>query len=90
VDVEIEEQLIAIESEAGGEPVDLERAIALLPAGCRAVFILHDIEGFTHQEIASQLGYSDGTSKSQLFRARRALRQYLSGTGLEETRNARP
>jgi RNA polymerase sigma factor (sigma-70 family) len=58
--------------------VDLERAIAGLPAGCREVFILHDVEGWTHQGIAVQLGIEVGTSKSQLFRARAALRRALA------------
>jgi RNA polymerase sigma-70 factor (ECF subfamily) len=57
--------------------MDLERALARLPAGCRAVFVLHDVEGFTHEEIAQRFGYTAGTSKSQLFRARRALRRML-------------
>jgi RNA polymerase sigma-70 factor (ECF subfamily) len=56
---------------------DIERAIAALPSGARAAFILHDIEGFTHEEIAGQLGWVAGTSKTQLFRARRALRVSL-------------
>lgn len=63
-----------------GERVDLERAIALLPDGSRAVLILHDIEGFTHEEIGRRLGIAAGTSKSQLFEARRALRSRLGGT----------
>src|SRR4030095_5497051 len=48
--------------------VDLERALASLPAGCRAVFVLHDVEGCEHKEIASMLDISDGTSKSQLHK----------------------
>lgn len=61
-----------------GDRVDLERAIAELPDGSRAVLVLHDIEGFTHEEIGRQLGIAAGTSKSQLFQARRALRAKLS------------
>jgi RNA polymerase sigma-70 factor (ECF subfamily) len=57
--------------------VDLERAIARLPRGYRQVFVLHDIEGFTHEEIAGLLGIEPGTSKSQLFQARRQLRGFL-------------
>ena len=56
------------------ERMDLERAIARLPDGYRHVLILHDIEGYTHEEISIQLGIAGGTSKSQLFHARRALR----------------
>jgi RNA polymerase sigma factor (sigma-70 family) len=57
-----------------GERIDLERAITRLPAGYRHVLVLHDIEGYTHQEVSTQLEISIGTSKSQLFHARRALR----------------
>jgi RNA polymerase sigma-70 factor (ECF subfamily) len=58
--------------------LDLERAIAALPAGARMVFVLHDVEGFDHRQIGDMLGVSDGTSKSQLHRARMRLRQMLS------------
>jgi RNA polymerase sigma-70 factor (ECF subfamily) len=61
--------------------IDLERAIALLAPGHRAVLILHDIEGFKHAEIAETLGVSEGTSKSQLFSARRAMRRLLNPPG---------
>lgn len=57
----------------------LEQAIATLPAGFRQVFILHDQEGFDHTEIAGILGCSVANSKSQLCRARSALRQKLTG-----------
>jgi RNA polymerase sigma-70 factor, ECF subfamily len=60
-----------------GERVDLERAISLLPAGYRTVVVLHDVEGYTHDEIAALLGVASGTSKAQLFHARRALRALL-------------
>jgi RNA polymerase sigma factor (sigma-70 family) len=67
------------------ERIDLERALTLLPDGYRTVFVLHDVEGYAHAEIAAQLEISEGTSKSQLFHARRALRVLLeparSGTG---------
>lgn len=63
--------------------IDLERAIAMLPAGSRTVLILHDIEGFKHAEIAERLGVTEGTSKSQLFSARRALRRLLEPRGSE-------
>ena len=58
--------------------LDLERVIAQLPPGCRSVLVLHDIEGFTHEEIAASLGIAEGTSKAHLFRARRLLRRWLS------------
>jgi RNA polymerase sigma-70 factor (ECF subfamily) len=56
---------------------DLEKAMATLPPGARAVFVLHDVEGRTHEEIASLLGLAPGTSKAQLHRARRLLREAL-------------
>jgi len=60
-----------------GAGVDLEGAIAALPAGARAVFVLHDVEGYAHEEIGNLLGIAAGTSKAQLFRARRLLRERL-------------
>ena len=57
---------------------DLHRAIDALPEGCRTVFLLHDVEGYTHAEIGAILGVEIGTSKSQLFRARRKLRKDLA------------
>jgi RNA polymerase sigma-70 factor, ECF subfamily len=63
-----------------GERIDLERALALLPAGYRAVLVLHDVEGYTHEEIGERLGIAGGTSKSQLFHARRTLRRLLEPT----------
>jgi RNA polymerase sigma-70 factor, ECF subfamily len=60
------------------DPLDVERAIASLPPGFRAVVVLHDVEGFTHEEIAELLGVATGTSKSQLARARQRLRAALS------------
>lgn len=62
-----------------GISVDLEQAIARLPDGARQVFLLHDVEGWTHEEIANGLGLVPGTSKSQLSRARAALRRMLDG-----------
>jgi RNA polymerase sigma-70 factor (ECF subfamily) len=58
--------------------LDLDRAIAALPDRCRAVFVLHDIEGCTHEEIARLLDIAAGTSKSHLFHARRLLRARLT------------
>lgn len=57
--------------------LDLETAIAALPLGYRSVLILHDVEGFRHAEIARILDIETGTSKSQLARARLALRKWL-------------
>ncbi len=58
--------------------LDLETAVARLPPGARAVFILHDVEGYRHEEIGRLLGVSIGTSKSQLHRARMTLRAHLA------------
>lgn len=57
--------------------VDFEAAVRTLPPGARDVFVLHDVEGYTHEEIAGLLNVTSGTSKSQLHRARMSLRQYL-------------
>jgi RNA polymerase sigma-70 factor (ECF subfamily) len=57
--------------------MDLEAAMGRLPEGARQVFVLHDVEGWTHEEIAEHLGLVPGTSKSQLSRARAALRRML-------------
>ena len=64
--------------------LDLERAIAQLPEGCRTAFVLHDVEGFEHNEIARLLGISEGTSKSQVHKARMKLRSMLKNTTLSE------
>jgi RNA polymerase sigma-70 factor, ECF subfamily len=57
--------------------MDFEAAVERLPEGARQVFVLHDVEGYRHEEIARMLGLATGTSKSQLHRARMALRQHL-------------
>ncbi|MFM8535878.1 MAG: RNA polymerase sigma factor [Acidimicrobiia bacterium] len=69
--------------------LDLERALAALPDGYRAVVVLHDIEGYTHREIADVLAIDQGTSKSQLSRGRRALRALLTSTRGEHDRPRR-
>ena len=58
--------------------MDLERAITSLPDGYRAAFVLHDVEGFNHHEIGAILGIAEGTSKSQVHKARLRLREYLT------------
>ncbi len=62
---------------AAAEGLDLEGAIAKLPPGARQVFVLHDVEGFRHEEIAAMTGVTAGTSKAQLHRARMLLRAWL-------------
>lgn len=59
------------------ERISLEEALAELPPGYRAVFVLFDVEGYTHEEVARLLGCSEGTSKSQLCKARARLRALL-------------
>lgn len=58
--------------------IDLRRAVSALPEGMREVLWLHDVEGWTHGRIGEQLGIAEGTSKSQLFKARAKLRESLS------------
>ncbi|MBW3567278.1 MAG: sigma-70 family RNA polymerase sigma factor [Proteobacteria bacterium] len=60
-----------------GVGMDLEAAIATLPEGARTVFVLHDVDGRRHEEIADMTGIAVGTSKAQLHRARRLLRERL-------------
>ena len=57
--------------------MDLERALEQLPDGCRAAFVLHDVEGLEHREVADALGIAEGTSKSQVHKARMRLRALL-------------
>lgn len=56
----------------------MQRAIDALPDGYRTVFVMHDVEGYTHDEIGAALGIAGGTSKAQLFRARQKLREALA------------
>ena len=58
--------------------VAIETAVDKLPDGAREVFVLHDMEGYRHEEIGTMLGCTSGTSRSQLHRARMMLREYLS------------
>lgn len=67
-------------SSPAGSPelgMDFEAAMQRLPPGMRQIFVLHDIEGYKHDEIAAMLGIAQGTSKSQLHRVRLVLRRYL-------------
>jgi RNA polymerase sigma-70 factor, ECF subfamily len=67
--------------------LDLERAIKLLPNGYRTAVILHEFHGYQHKEIATICGSSVGNSKSQLHKARKRLRSFLSGTSKDELLN---
>jgi len=69
--------------------INLGRCVAQLPAGSRAIFVLHDIQGYQHREIAEMLGHSEGASKSQLHKARKRLRELLHEIQREEYREKR-
>jgi RNA polymerase sigma-70 factor (ECF subfamily) len=58
--------------------IDLELAIGALPPGVRRAFVLHDVEGYTHEEIATMTGLAAGTLRAQLHRARQLLKRALS------------
>lgn len=70
--------VVAARTVSVGDRMDLESAIATLPAGARRIFVLHDVEGYTHEEIGELLGITSGGSKAQLHRARLLLREVLS------------
>ena len=72
-DDEPEEVQVAAPRTSPGIAIDLEAAIGLLPPGARRVFLLHDVEGYKHEEIAEQLDITSGGSKAQLHRARMLL-----------------
>jgi RNA polymerase sigma-70 factor (ECF subfamily) len=79
------EEACAPRGAAGARPaqlidrITLEDALARLPPGYRAAFVLHDVEGYEHEEVARLLGCAVGTSKSQLHKARTKLRKLLKG-----------
>jgi RNA polymerase sigma-70 factor, ECF subfamily len=70
--------------------IDLQRAIAALPPGMRHILWLHDVEGWKHAEIAVSLGIAEGTSKSQLFKARAQVRRHFTNGSATEQGNGRP
>jgi RNA polymerase sigma-70 factor (ECF subfamily) len=69
--------------------INLGRCVAQLPAGSRAIFVLHDVQGYQHREIAEMLGRSEGASKSQLHKARKRLRELLHEIQREKYREKR-
>jgi RNA polymerase sigma-70 factor (ECF subfamily) len=77
---DVEEECVAVEPDAERNilAASIEAATAQLSPGARAVFLMHDVEGFTHEEIATALGITAGGSKSQLFKARAKLRRLLA------------
>ena len=72
------EMLPAVATRSGDLAMDFETALAKLPDGARQIFVLHDVQGYKHQEIADLLDISAGTSKAQLHRARMMLRRHLN------------
>jgi RNA polymerase sigma-70 factor, ECF subfamily len=80
IETEVDETsgMVAPDTERGFLAESIEAAAAKLSPGARAVFMLHDVEGYTHEEIATQLGITSGGSKSQLFKARAKLRKLLA------------
>ena len=80
LEVEIEDETAMVEDDNDRSFVaaSIERAAARLPDGARTVFLLHDVEGYTHEDIAAVLGITVGASKSQLFKARAKLRRLLA------------
>jgi RNA polymerase sigma-70 factor, ECF subfamily len=80
VETEVQEDSAAVEPDHDRTFVaeSIEAAAAKLSPGARAVFMLHDVEGYTHEEIAESLGITTGGSKSQLFKARSKLRALLA------------
>jgi RNA polymerase sigma-70 factor (ECF subfamily) len=80
IETEVQEDSVSVEPDHDRTFVaqSIEEAAAKLSPGARAVFMLHDVEGYTHEEIAEELGITTGGSKSQLFKARAKLRKLLA------------
>jgi RNA polymerase sigma-70 factor (ECF subfamily) len=80
IETPVEEDSAAVEmdTERSFVAASIEAAAAKLSPGARTVFVLHDVEGYTHEEIAQELGITSGGSKSQLFKARAKLRKLLA------------
>lgn len=77
----LEEAMTMSRTSPASDPIlreHLAKAVAALPEGCRTVFMMHDAEGYTHEEIAAALGVTAGTSKAQLSRGRAKLRIALA------------
>jgi len=78
VDVDTETLAVTPDTDRSFVMASIEQAAARLSPGARTVFLLHDVEGYTHEEIAAELGITTGGSKSQLFKARAKLRKLLA------------
>jgi RNA polymerase sigma-70 factor, ECF subfamily len=80
IEVDIEEDSFSVEHDGDRSMLaqTIDEAVQRLSPGARHVFVLHDVEGYTHEEIAAELGITSGGSKSQLFKARAKLRRLLA------------
>ncbi len=78
VGIEDDSASVEMNDERAMIAASIEEATAKLPTGARTVFLLHDVEGYTHEDIARELGITAGASKSQLFKARAKLRRLLA------------
>lgn len=80
LEVDMEDDTVAVDEDMDRSFLaqSIDEAVQKLSPGARAVFVLHDIEGYTHEEIAQELGITSGGSKSQLFKARAKLRRLLA------------
>ena len=80
VEMLLEDDTVSVEMDGdrGFLAASIEQAMQQLPRGARMVFVLHDVEGYTHEAIAEELGITSGASKSQLFKARAKLRRLLA------------
>jgi RNA polymerase sigma-70 factor, ECF subfamily len=87
IETDIEEDTASVEMDSDRTFLaeSIEQAMGHLSPGARAVFVLHDIEGYTHEEIGEELGITSGGSKSQLFKARAKLRRLLAPLVSEST-----
>src|SRR3954468_5850348 len=90
IEIAVEEDTASVEmdTDRGFIAASIDAAAAKLSPGARAVFVLHDVEGYTHEEIATELGITSGGSKSLLFKARAKLRKLLAH--LIDTNDVRP
>jgi RNA polymerase sigma-70 factor (ECF subfamily) len=80
LEVVMEDDTVSVDSDVDRSFLaqSIDEAVQKLSPGARAVFVLHDVEGYTHEEIADELGITSGGSKSQLFKARAKLRRLLA------------
>src|SRR5690242_15059303 len=89
-DIQEDSAAVEIDTDRSFLAASIEEAMTKLSPGARAVFVLHDVEGFTHEEIARDLGITAGGSKSQLFKARAKLRKLLAHLVDAATNATRP